>query len=853
MRRKSIQRSVILIFFVLAVGGILFAGGVAWTTLERMLGSIDQLAEPNRKQELLQNINGNLSRLNQVYRSVNFTNTLPAAEEQQRLLQAIEKDVDSLKILNEADGQQMPALDSLLVLLAKTEKGTAKLVAAREKSTQQSMPAKLIKELSKQINSFKQPDSSNYIVRRTNSEIRIDNTMQVLDSLSRLAVIDEKEKAGLFNKFSRLFHKKEKKEPPAWQKIVMVPDVKVDTLTQVSVDSGNVVSHEALIVSLQEFLQKLYEAEIQSIRQLNQLERSIQSQNMALLHTTEELVAEIQAEERERNYQARQQAYRASGEFNQTLSLIIVFFVGAGLLLLLLLLRDIRQTHYYQRQLVLEKEKADREARAKLDFLAAMSHEIRTPLTSIVGYADLLDGSQEHHQALKKSSDHLLHIANEILDLAKIESGIIEVQAEPVHLTQLLQDIRQSFLLKIESKGLEGIFDLPEEPDLYVSTDPYRLNQVLYNLLHNAVKFTEKGQIHFQASIGHLPDGHVQLTVRVKDTGIGIQRSDQQRIFEAYQQAGASSYKHEGSGLGLGIVKKVVTLLGGTIHLKSKPGKGSVFTITFPFERAAPPLVAAPLAEEPTLFAGKTVLVIDDDPLIGRLHHLILSAYGAQVETITNPLAAIGRIQETRFDLAIIDLQMPELSGAELLERISSLPNRPARVILSTANVLLSSKEVDQLPPFDDLVYKPVRKEELIRVIARNLGLALPAPAPAGAAPLQPEKPLASAYDLSDLRKLTMGDEDLLQDILLQFYAENKEDLTLAKGYLQQAQPVPLAEVVHKLASRFGQIQACQAEVEVRKVEQALRSGQLAMGIYALVDAWEQVNEQVRNENHLPA
>jgi signal transduction histidine kinase/CheY-like chemotaxis protein/HPt (histidine-containing phosphotransfer) domain-containing protein len=842
---------VVLIFFIMAVGGILFAGGLAWMTLEKMLSSIDHLAEPNRKQELLHNINANLSRLHQVYRNVNFSNIPPAAQDQQRLLTAIEQDIDSLKVLSLADGYEMKGLDSIVLLIHKTEKGTKELMSARQKNSQQSTPAKLIKELSKQINSFKQPDSS-YLVKSTITEIRIaDNTLQTIDSLSRLGVINEKERAGIFNKISRMFGRKERKAAPAQQKIVLAPERQVDTLTKVSVDSVNLGSNESLLLSLQEYLQKLYEAEIKSIRQLNRLEKSMQAQNAALLNTTEQMVAEIQAQERERNQKARREAYLASGSFNTTLYLIILFFVGVGLLLLLLLLRDIRQSNYYQRQLVLEKEKADREARAKQDFLAFMSHEIRTPLTSIVGYADLLQDTDEHHQAIKKSSDHLLHIANEILDLAKIESGIIETQPEPVHLTQLLQDIERTFGLKIKNKGLEGIFDLPDDPDLLVSTDPYRLNQVLYNLLHNAVKFTEKGRIHFQARVQDLPGERVQLTVRVKDTGIGIHRQDQKRIFEAYQQAGPHAYKREGSGLGLGIVKKVVNLLGGTISVRSKPGKGTVFTTTFPFSRAAPLPVAVPIREEPTLFAGKSFLIVDDDPLIARLHRLILTAYGATVETVTNPLKAIERVKEARFDLAILDLQMPELSGAELLDRISAFPNRPAKIIVSTANVLLSGQHLDQLSAFDDLLYKPVRKAELVKIVAGNLGLALaPAAAPAATPPL-PLQASPAGYDLTDLQKLTMGDKELLKDILLQFYSQNKEDLSLAKEYLENDRPMPLADVVHKLASRFGQIQAVQASHLVRKVENDLRNGQLVKEIYALVEEWEWVNEKVHAEHQL--
>lgn len=836
---------------MLAVAGMLFAGGFAWVSLEKMLDSIDRLAEPNPKLDLLQNINGNLSRLNQVYRNYNFSDTLPAVDDQGQLLSVIRQDIDSLKTLHQKDGYARTGLDSVLFLLQETEKGSQRLQAARQKRNQQSVPSRLIRELSKQIEAFKITDSA-YVVKNTTSEIRVsDFTLQTIDSLSRATASEEKK--GLFRKLSGIFGRKEKKTPPVRQGLVLVPDKQVDTLTKVSVDSVNVVSNEMLILSLQEFLQNLYETEIKSIRQLNQLEKSIQAQNATLLNKTEELLAEIQEEERERNLAAKLQAYGASGKFNSTLTIVVFFFVGAGLLLLFLLLRDIRRTQYYQKQLLLEKEKSDREARVKQDFLASMSHEIRTPLTSIIGYADLLEEEGEYHQAIKKSSEHLLYIANEILDLAKIESGIIDIEAKPVNLIQLLKDLPLSFQLKISEKGLKGIFELPDEADSIVYTDPHRLNQVLYNLLHNAVKFTEKGSIHFQAKLEQVPAQKVRLIVRLEDTGLGIHPADRQRIFEDYQQAGTSANKRKGSGLGLGIVKKVVTLLGGTIKLKSKLGKGTVFTVSFVFKKAIALPAALPAPYESTLFAGKSFLILDDDPLIVRLHKLILTALGAEVETMTDPLAAIEKIKQTRFDLAIIDLQMPELSGFEVLEQIRALPGPLPKLIASTANVLISDKDSGLSKRFDDLLYKPIRKTELIKLIARNLNILVSPPAVA-AAPQPPPQPALKKellYNLSDLRKFTMGDEELLKDVLNQFYTQNKEDLSLAKSYAAENQPLLLAEVVHKLASRFGQIQANHVNDQVSKVEINLQNGLGVAETQVLVDEWEKVNEILRAENQL--
>ncbi len=846
MKQTAVQFKIIIVF-LFAVVGIFFAGGIAWNSLNHMLDKIDGLARPNPKLRLINNINNEIFHLNQVYRSYSFYNSEEGFEQQQLIIDRIKQKVDSVQQMDAGELNSNATLSDIKKQLDEIEIGTIDLIEARKKNNVRTASSKIIRELSLQLNSHKKPDSS-YIIKKKTSEVRVSNyTLQRIDSLANT---QDPGNRSVFKKLASFFRKKTPK--PTGNEVVYQPLQQVDTVIKSSVDSINVFTNAEMIYSLQDYLRELYKAEIESIRSFNEIEKKIQSKNAELLDSISELLARVRKENQEKKAKMIDEAYVASEYFNRVLSFIIVFFVAIGLVMLYLLLRDIRRMRYYQNQLELEKEKAQNVAKARQEFLASMSHEIRSPLTSIIGYSDLLDDNSEYPQVIKNMSEHLLKIVNEVLDIAKIDAGIIEIRKEQVNLFDFLNNVHLGFQLKINEKGLADIVNIKVPEELTVYTDSYRLNQIVYNLLHNAIKFTDSGSVTFKAVTTDVSEDEVMLVISVQDTGKGIPKMDQQRIFDNYQQAGSAADKQNGVGLGLGIVRRLVTMLGGIIELESEQGKGSTFKLTFWLNRrhTLPELVPVHVLHySPDLFKGKNILVVDDDVWILKLNKIILESVGATVVTTPSPLNSIEIIREQEFDLALIDIQMAEMSGIKLRGELKAI-DPELKIIASTANVLLTRDQSVEMRDFKAILHKPFHKSELIDIVATKLEITVKS------AEIVEEADQDSAlnsqenlpFDLSDFKRFTMGDEVLMKEILQEFYSENKNELAKAEKFLKAGDQLGLAEIIHKLVSRFGQIQVKQDVDNIRTSEVLLRENKYVdmTNLSILIQYWKNINEELK-------
>lgn len=374
----------------------------------------------------------------------------------------------------------------------------------------------------------------------------------------------------------------------------------------------------------------------------------------------------------------------------------------------------------FEREIVVAKEKAEEASKAKAHFLSTMSHEIRTPLNAVVGISYLLMQQEPKEEQIKNlqtlqfSANNLLALINDILDFSKIESGKIEIERIEYDLKLMLERLYSMLEFKAIEKNIDLSMQISPALPVKVKGDPTRLNQIVTNLVSNAIKFTEIGGVYISVDVMEETTKNIALKITITDTGIGIPKEKLQNIFDSFTQASAdTSRKYGGTGLGLSISKKLAEMQGGNITVESTVGKGSVFTVHLTMEKAstdsAPEIITENEWENADIF-GATVLLVEDNEVNQLVAKQFFKNKDIKVDVAANGLIALEKIKSMEYDLILMDLQMPEMDGYEAAQKIRSIQDRYFQeipIIALTASTMSEVRKRVLASGMNDYISKP--------------------------------------------------------------------------------------------------------------------------------------------------
>lgn len=799
---KSIIGKMLSIFLVAAMS-VGISWGLSHISFKRVVESIEEISKPSEKIHLINKLSYSFSNIIQFQRQ----QFIEGANDNDTYLdnQFLVKTLDTLRNYSKDNDFLLQKIDSMGNIIESYDSLLSNYLRVYEEFTD-------VQNLSSKYHSL--TDYFSVIANEIDSSVITTETKKTTTTVFPGETRKRSENNPSF--FHRLLGQGNSENPEDPQ-VSSPPEKIIEEEFIIRIDTLSIAQRTKIAKEFQESINKIDNYHRIKSRELANSELSLFNFTNIYINQLRDLLHAVEEEEINKITANNAVLVETVNQSMLKITFIMILFVVLSTLLAFMVFSDIARSNQYRKELTRAKEEAEHLSMVKQRFLSNMSHEIRTPLQSIVGFSEQIvqqrNPNREAIRVIYNSSKHLIQIVNEVLDYSRIISGKFTFDPVEFKMNDLLNEVAETMKFQSSRKGLRFQFNNNIDPNKYFSGDTFRLKQILFNLLGNAIKFTEEGSVGLKVS-AIANAGSTEFVFQIDDTGIGLSEKNLKVIFNEFEQAKASGQNNSnGTGLGLSIAKSLIELQGGNITASSVLGQGSSFIFNIKYENINKPnslSPGTPAVKKPS-FKGK-VMVIDDDVFILKLCSDIFKKFNISHYCFSSPIEALKK-WDKNISIILIDIRMPEMNGFELFALLRERGEGDLKIIALSAQTLPEEREAIMGHGFDNFLMKPFKEHELLSVI-NNLIL-----------PEEYDKPTYNTSTLkgSPLVKMSLGDNVLLLDNLKTFLTETKKDKKYLQKYIEQKKINEIQEILHKLAGRFGQIGATSFSVKLRSFEKEVR------------------------------